>query len=97
MQMSDSEEEEGEIESEEQQEEGDGGAERADQKDGGEDEPAGEVEANGVVEVVLVLVGVSDGEAAGGQDDGEGEPEAAVGGESSGTKGVADGHFPVII
>lgn len=92
--MSDSKEEEGEIEGEEEQEEGDGGAESADQEDGGEDEPAGKVETNGVVEVVLVLVRIADGEAAGGQDDGEGEPETTVGGESSGTKGVADGHFP---
>jgi hypothetical protein len=89
-----SEEEESKIQSEEQEEESHSRAKRADQEDGSEDEPAGEVEADGVVEIILVLVGVSDGEAAGSQDDGEGDPEAAVGGERGGTEGVADGHFP---
>lgn len=94
LQVPDGEEEEGEVEGEEEQEEGDGGAEGADQQDGGEDEPAGEVEADGVVQVVPVLVGFADGEAAGGQDDGEGDPEAAVRGERRGSEGVAHGHFP---
>ena len=35
-------------------------------------------------------------ESTGGQDDGKGQPEAAVRGQGGGTKGVADGHFPVI-
>lgn len=35
-------------------------------------------------------------EATGGEDDGEGEPEAAIGGEGSGAESVADGHFPVV-
>ena len=33
-------------------------------------------------------------ETAGSEDDGEGEPEAAVGGERGGTEGVADSHLP---
>lgn len=94
LEVTDSEEEEGEIQGEEEQEEGDGGAQGAQQEDGSEDEPAGEVEADGVVEVVLVSVGLADGEATGCQDDGEGDPEAAVGGEGGGTEGVANGHFP---
>lgn len=52
-------------------------------------------------EFVSELVGSSclklifDLKATGGQNDGEGDPEAAVGRECSGTEGVADGHFPV--
>lgn len=34
-------------------------------------------------------------ETAGGEDDAEREPETTIRGESSGTKGVSDGHFPV--
>lgn len=92
--MTDGQEQESEIQGEEEQEEGDGRAERADQENGGEDEPASKVESNGVVEVVLVGVSVTNGESTGGQDDGERDPESTVRGERGGTKGVADGHFP---
>jgi len=34
-------------------------------------------------------------ETAGGEDDAESDPETTIRGESSGTKGVSDGHFPV--
>lgn len=98
LEVADGEQEEGHVEEEEQQEEGDGGAQGAEHEDGGEDEPAREEEAKGVGEVVgaggLGGVRADDVEAAGGQDDGEGEPEAAVGGERGGTEGVANSHFP---
>lgn len=97
--MADGQKEESEVEREEEQEEGDGGAQRAEQQDGREDEPAGEEEAEGVVEVVDVrgarLVRGSDVEATGGEHDTDGDPEASVGGESCGTEGVSYGHFPV--
>jgi hypothetical protein len=94
LELANGQHQEGQVEEEEEQEEGDGGAQGAEQEDGGEDEPAGEVEAERGVEHDGVLVGADDVEA-GGQDDGVGDPEAAVGGERGGTKGVADGHFPV--
>lgn len=71
LQVTDGQEQESEIQGEEEEEEGDGRAERADQEDGGEDEPASEVESNGMVEVVLVGVSVANGESTGGQNDGE--------------------------
>jgi len=98
LEVADEQEQEGEIEGEEEQEEGDSGTQRADQQDGGEDEPAREEEAKGVVEVVGVrggrLVCCYNAEAAGGEHDADGDPETTVGGESSGTKGVSYSHFP---
>ena len=96
LQVADAQAEKGQIEGEEEAEEGDGGAEGADEEDGGEDEPAHEVEAEGVEEGggAVGFEGGGDVEAARGEDYGEGEPETAVGGEGGGAEGVADGHFP---
>jgi len=90
--MPESEEEEGEIEGEEEREEGDGGLHGAEEEDKGEDEPAHEVEAKDILEFSW-RVGVWDTEG-GGVDDGPRDPEATVGGESGGSKGVAASHFP---
>ncbi|KAH8695133.1 hypothetical protein BGW36DRAFT_429020 [Talaromyces proteolyticus] len=88
VQVAEGEEEEGEVEEEEEQEEGDSGAQGAEDEDG----------AEGVGEVVdaggVIGIGGDDIEASGGEDDGEGEPEAAVGSECGSTEGVTDGHFP---
>ncbi len=56
-------------------------------------------EAEGVVELRCAAAfagfeGGDDLEAAGGEDDAEGDPESAIRGESGGTKGVSDCHFP---
>ena len=105
IQMSEGQEQESQIEREEQHEERHGGFQRADQQDGREDEPAGEEVPERVVEVVDAVagrcprgvggaVGFYDLETAGCEDDGEGEPETAVGGEGGGSEGVAYCHFP---
>jgi hypothetical protein len=99
LQVADGQKEESEVERKEEHEKGDGGAQSAEQQDSREDEPAGEEEAEGVVEVVDVRGGRRvrgyDVEAAGGEHDADGDPEASVGGESCGTEGVSYGHFPV--
>lgn len=96
MQVPDPQQHERHIEAEEQGEEGDGGAQRTDQEEEGEDEPAYEVQTELVGEGVGARgrEGFFDLETARGQDDGEGDPEAAVGGEGGGAEGVAHGHFP---
>lgn len=86
-------EQEGQVQGEEEREEHDGGAQGAKQQDGGEDEPARQEEADGAVDVGA-FVGVRDAEA-GGEDQGVGDPETAVGREGSGTEGVTNGHFPI--
>ena len=58
----------------------------------GEDGTHHEVQAKGIHELGPELV--HDLKATGGENDGKGEPEAAVGGEGGGAEGVADGHFP---
>lgn len=98
--VSNSQEEEGHVESEEQQEEGDGRAECAEEEESGEDEPSSEEESNSMVKIVVrVLLGVSsgDGEATWGVDDGVRDPETSVRRESSSTESVSDGHFPVTL
>lgn len=95
--MAQAEQQEGHGEGEEQREEGDGGAERAEKQDEGEDEPAHEIETHGVEEVRLVAAlskALLDAKAARGEDDGEGDPETTVRGESSSTESVTDSHFP---
>ena len=96
LEIADAEEEEGEVKGEEEGEEGDGGAQGAEQEDEGEDEPAHQVQAEGVEEGSFAELDERrlDLKAAGGEDDGEGDPETSVGGECGGTESVADGHFP---
>lgn len=98
VQVADGEQQEGEIEEEEEQEEGDGGTQRTEQQDTREDKPAGEEEAEGIGEVVRAgrRPGVCrlDLEAARREQDREGEPEAAIGGERRGTKSVPYCHLP---
>ena len=56
-----------------------------------------EVETERVVEAVGVTFGLQtthDVEATWCEDDAEGDPETAVRGQSSSTKGVTDSHFP---
>ena len=95
--------EEGQIQGEEEHEEHDGRAQRAQQQDGGEDEPACQEEAehrvrhlgiDGLGRLGLVWPAGADNVPVGGEHDAVGDPEAAVGRESGGTEGVADGHFP---
>lgn len=91
------EEEEAEVEGEEEEEEGDGGPHRAEEEHGGEDEPAGQEEADGrvVVREVGGVGPVRGGDApVGREQDAVGDPEAAVGREGGGAKGVAYGHLP---
>lgn len=91
----------GQIQSKKQHEECYRGAQCAEKQDGGEDEPAREEEAECVVEVVGVFsrgfVGGDDAETTRCEDDGDGDPETAVGGEGCGSEGVAYGHFPVFV
>lgn len=99
LEVTDTEQQEGDIEEEEQEEESHGGSQGAEQQDGGEDEPAHEEKTEGVLEHGgLATVGFDesflDVETTGGQDNGEGDPETTIGGQSSGTKGVTDSHFP---
>jgi hypothetical protein len=99
VQPSEAEEQEGHVKEEEQEEECHGGAQRTHHQDGGEDEPSHEEEAQGVGEVIGVgacaAVRRSDVEAAWGEDDGDGDPEAAVRGERGGTECVSYGHLPM--
>ena len=94
---------EGDIQSKEKQEEHDGGAQRAEKQDGGEDEPAGKEDADsrsahlgvdslgcfGSIGSVLAkdVPGRS-------KKNGIGDPEATERRESSSTEGVANSHFP---
>lgn len=87
------EEEEGKVQGEEEAEEHDGGAQGAQQQDGGKDEPAGQEEANSAGLGAGLLVGVGDLEG-GREDEGVRDPEATVGREGGGTKGVSYGHLP---
>ena len=93
----DGEEQEGQVEGEEEGEEGHGRPQREHEHAEGEEEPRPQVQRERGVEAAHarrgVGVGVHDAKR-GGQDDAEGDPEAAVGGEGGGAKGVADGHFP---
>lgn len=121
LQVSDTEQEEGQVQEEEQQEEGDGRFEGANQHDGGKDEPTlwevsdrdrgssrlrvdaiwkgltyHQEQTEGIVEFggVCGQQFVFDLKSTGGQNNGEGEPEATVRGQSSCTKSVTDSHFP---
>lgn len=93
--VSNTQQEEGQIQGEEQGEEGNSGAEGAEDQDGGEDEPAHQEETHGVCERDGPKTRL-DFEATRGQNNGKREPETAVRGESSGTEGVTNGHFPGI-
>jgi hypothetical protein len=97
LQVSDTQQQESHVEREEEEKEGDGGSERAEKQQEGEDEPAHEEETEGVEECGFAALHECrfDLEASGGQDDGEGEPETSVGGEGGGTEGVTYGHFPL--
>lgn len=95
--LAEGEEEEGQVEDNEETGKGDGGAEGEEGEEGGEDEPAVKVEGKDRVEAADArrLVGVRlDNAKSRGEDDAEGDPEATVGAERSGTEGVADGHLP---
>lgn len=96
-QVGNTQQQEGQVQEEEQQEESNGRAEGAEQQDGGEDEPAHQEQTHGVIEEVgttILLERRHDFEAARSQDNSEGNPETTIRGQSSGTKGVTDGHFP---
>ena len=96
MQVPNSQQHECQIEREKQREEGDGRAKRAEDQQEGEDEPANQVETKFIGKFVLTdtLKGLLDLETARSQDDGKGDPEAAVGRQCSGTESVAHSHFP---
>lgn len=96
-QVANTQQQEGDVQEEEQQEEGNGRAEGAEQQDGGEDEPAHQEQTHRVIEEVgttILLERRHNFEAARSQDNSEGNPETTVRGQSSGTKGVSDSHFP---
>ena len=65
-------------------------------KDKGREGTYDEVQAEGIIEIprACFFERGDDFESAWGEDDSEGEPEAAVGGEGGGAEGVAYGHFP---
>lgn len=88
------EEQEGQVEGEEEEEEHDGGPQGAQEQDEGEDEPARQEEAQHGGDLGRVCVGVDHAERWG-ENQGVGDPETAVRGQGSGTKGVAYGHFPI--
>lgn len=97
LQVADTQQQESQVEGEEQEEKGDCRLQSAEEEDEGEDEPADEEQADVVEQAAGALgffQGGFDGEAAGGEEDGEGDPETAVGGEGGGAEGVADCHFP---
>jgi hypothetical protein len=96
LQVSNTQQQERHGERKEQEEEGDSGSERAEKQDESEDEPAHEEQAEGVKERSFGFGGELgfDVDWAGDEYDGEGDPEAAVGGEGGGAEGVAYGHFP---
>jgi len=97
LEVANGEEEEGEVQEEEEEEESEGGLEGADAKDGVEDEPADQVEAQGVLEVLGAgLVAGEDAVAVvtARDDVGVADPEATVRGERRGSESVADGEFP---
>ncbi len=101
VEVSEGEHEECDVEGEEEDEEGDGGPQGADQQEGGEDKPAGEVESHGVVEIIhpraICRVTADDLESPGCQDDCEREPESSEGRERRGTEGIPNRHLPVCI
>lgn len=96
IEVSNAEKQEGQIKSKEEREEGHRRFQRADEEQEREDEPSHQVEAEGVKERAFskrykIALNV---EASWSEDDGEGEPEATVRRESSGTESVSDSHFP---
>lgn len=98
LEVTNTEEEEGQIQEEEEEEECDSRAERANEQDEGKDEPAHQEQTERIGEVVdassITSVGSLDVEATRSQNNGESNPETTVGGESSGTKSVSNSHFP---
>jgi hypothetical protein len=97
LQVTNTKQQEGQVQEQEEAEEGDSGPQGAEQQDGGEDEPAQQVQSHRVVEHGGATGGFNrrlDLEPTGGQDNGERDPETSVGGQSSGTEGVSDSHFP---
>jgi len=97
LEVADGEEEEGEVEEEEEEEESKRGPEGADDQDGVKDEPADQVEAQGVLEILGAgrVTGDDAVAVATASDDvGVADPEAAVRRERGGSEGVADGKFP---
>lgn len=80
LEVSNTQHQEGNVEGEEEREEGHSGAEGTDEEESREDEPAEEVETEGVEEEIgsVCLKILLDVEAAGGEDDGERQPEASV-------------------
>lgn len=97
LDVTDTEQEEGQVQEEEKQEEGHGGTEGAEEQDGGEDEPAHQVETERVVVhgfSTFLGQGLHDFKATGSQDDRERQPETSVGGQCSSTERVTNSHFP---
>lgn len=116
LQVTNTKQQEGQVQEQEEAEEGDSGSQSAEQQDGGENEPA----LRRIVSAALILPAIDqayqqvqshrvvkhggatggfnrrlDLEPTGGQDNGERDPETSVGGQSSGTEGVSDSHFPI--
>lgn len=116
LQVTNTKQQEGQVQEQEEAEEGDSGSQSAEQQDGGKDEPA----LRRIVNATLILPAIDqayqqvqshrvvkhggatggfnrrlDLEPTGGQDNGERDPETSVGGQSSGTEGVSDSHFPI--
>lgn len=90
---------EAQVECEEEHEEHDGRAQRAEEENGREDEPARQEKGERRLRHgrVFVWAALADDVPVGREEDAVGDPEAAVRGEGGGTKGVADGHFPVVL
>ena len=97
--------EKGNIQSEEKHEEHDGGAQGAEKQNGGEDEPAGEEDANsrsphlGINRLgCFSSIGTALAKDVPGRSEknGIGDPEATERRKSSRTKGVANSHFPKV-
>lgn len=96
VEITNTEEQEGEVQEEEQQEEGYGGPQGAEQQDSGEDEPSKEEQSKRVIELWCTSASesVRNLKSTWGQDDGESKPETTIRRQSGGTKGISNGHFP---
>lgn len=89
-----SQKQESDVQGEEEEEEHEGGSQSAQEEESGEDEPAGEEEAERTGHMALVGSGGRGDAPAGSQENAVGDPETTVGGQSGSAKGVSAGHFP---
>lgn len=78
----------------EQEEMSDAGPERADQEEGGEDPPGGQEETHDGAGISFIGTVCSEGVPSWRQEHTVGDPEAAIGGKSGGTKCIPNSHFP---